>query len=155
MPSALLDRLKSQMNVLSPVLDAIRQELGEARATALLHRALAEWRVRQAVELHEGIAGSPVERFLAGQRTLAPQIGDAVEFEMLEQTPQRAAFDIKRCAIAEYFRSLGESDLGYELVCRLDDTIAEQIGEGQVQLARSGTLMCGAERCDFRYTLGR
>jgi len=153
MPSALLERLKVQMGVLLPVVRAFRREFGTARVDEVLRRVLAEWRVRQALELHDSLEGPPVERFRQGQRMLAPQIGDALEFEMIEESPDRAVFNIRRCAFAEYFETLGESALGYELVCRLDEDIAERIGEGHVTLARSGTLMTGAAVCDFRYTL--
>ncbi len=72
---------------------------------------------------------------------------------MLEHTTERAAFNVIRCDIATYFREIGEPTLGFGLWCSLDTTMAEVIGEGEVQLTRCGTLMQGAPVCDFHYKL--
>jgi hypothetical protein len=45
---SLLDRVKLQAQVLLPILEALRVELGESRANALIFSALREWS-RQAI----------------------------------------------------------------------------------------------------------
>ena len=47
-------------------------------------------------------------------------------------------------------RALGEPELGSLLICETDFDIAS-IGEGEVSLERSQTLMQGAPSCTFRY----
>jgi len=57
-------------------------------------------------------------------------------------------FDVLRCPLADYFRSLGLGELGEGALCELDFRTAELEG---IKLVRTGTLAGGAERCDFRW----
>ena len=54
-----------------------------------------------------------------------------------------------------FFRELGEPELGFALLCSMDDDTAEEYGQGEVALKRTGTIMQGAPHCDFRYRLRR
>ncbi len=60
--------------------------------------------------------------------------------------------DVTRCVVAEFFASLGMSELCERAICDQDIRLAEQRG---IVLERSGTLAGGAERCDFRYFRAR
>jgi hypothetical protein len=59
------------------------------------------------------------------------------------------AVDVTRCPFAEYFESIGQPDFGAETICAVDNKLAELWG---FELKRSGLLMTGASRCDFRFT---
>ena len=54
------------------------------------------------------------------------------------------------CRFAEFFRALGEPELGALLICATDFDIAAA-GDGAVSLERAQTLMQGAPSCTFRY----
>lgn len=56
--------------------------------------------------------------------------------------------DVTRCVVAEYFGQLGEAELCQRVICHQDVRSAEHHG---ITLVRSGTLVGGADRCDFRY----
>jgi L-2-amino-thiazoline-4-carboxylic acid hydrolase-like protein len=84
-----------------------------------------------------------------------PQIGDAVDIEMQTMTAEQVDFDITGCRFAEFFRALGEPELGFALLCSMDETSAEEIGGDQVRFTRTNTIMQGGSRCDFRYALKR
>ena len=58
--------------------------------------------------------------------------------------------DVTRCRFAEFFRALGEPELGALLICEADFDIAS-VGESEVSLDRVQTIMQGAPRCIFRY----
>jgi hypothetical protein len=58
--------------------------------------------------------------------------------------------DVTRCRFAEFFRGLGEPELGALLICAADFDIAAA-GEGEVSLERAQTIMQGAPSCTFRY----
>jgi hypothetical protein len=58
--------------------------------------------------------------------------------------------DVTSCRFAEFFRALGEPELGALLVCHADFDIAAAAG-GEVSLDRSQTIMQGAPSCTFRY----
>jgi len=59
-------------------------------------------------------------------------------------------FDVTSCRFAEFFRALGEPELGALLICQTDFDIAA-VSEGEVSLDRAQTLMQGARSCTFRY----
>ncbi len=59
------------------------------------------------------------------------------------------ALDVVRCPFAEYFGSVGQQELGARAFCDIDIKLAEIWG---YDLKRTGLLMTGAPRCDFRFT---
>jgi len=59
-------------------------------------------------------------------------------------------FDVTHCRFAEFFRALGEPELGALLVCATDFDIVAA-GGSAVGLTRDQTLMQGAPSCTFRY----
>jgi len=75
---------------------------------------------------------------------------DALDYEVIEQSQDTFAFDVKRCRYAEFYKELGEPELGFLLVCSADFDTAEGFG-GDVKLTRTQTIMQGAPHCDFRY----
>ena len=155
MASPLLERVKIQAQVLVPVLRAFREAMGAERANQIAWQAMAEWRKQVTRELHAGFEGTPLERWRAGVEAGMPQIGDAVDIEMLAATPEKVELDVTGCRFAEFFRALGEPELGFALLCSMDDTAAEEIGGDQVRFTRTSTIMQGGTRCDFRYALKR
>jgi len=57
---------------------------------------------------------------------------------------------VTRCRFAEFFRALGEPELGALLICETDFDIAAA-GGSEVSLTRDRTIMQGASSCTFRY----
>ena len=81
-----------------------------------------------------------------------PRIGGDIDVEWLRQDADRVEFNITGCRYADFFRQLGEPELGAVLLCETDFHIAE-VGAPQVELDRSQTIMQGAKYCNFRYKL--
>ena len=73
-----------------------------------------------------------------------------VAFEILRHDKEALDIDVTRCRFAEFFRALGEPELGALLICDTDVDIAS-VGAGEVNLDRADTLMRGGPRCTFRY----
>lgn len=73
---------------------------------------------------------------------------------MIEQSQDAFAFDITACRYAEFYKELGEPELGFLLVCSADFDLAEVFGSN-IKLARTQTIMQGASHCDFRYKRSR
>jgi hypothetical protein len=69
---------------------------------------------------------------------------------MHRRDKQALEFDITSCRFAEFFRALGEPELGALLICHVDADIAEAGGD-EVSFSRTQTLMQGASCCNFRY----
>ena len=54
------------------------------------------------------------------------------------------------CRYADFYKELGEPELGFLLVCTAVFSVAEGFG-GDIKLTRTQTIMQGASHCDFRY----
>jgi len=150
---SLLQQAKIQAQVLVPLLRAFRAELGEERANQIAWRALAEWRRAVAQEMAARFEGSPAEQWGAVQAANIPLVGDATDMELVAHEEEALQFNITGCRFADFFRALGEPELGFALLCAMDDTMAEEIGRDEVHLTRGGTIMQGAPLCDFHYAL--
>jgi hypothetical protein len=152
----LLEQVKLQAEVLLPVLRRLRVELGAIRANALVAEALREWQR----SLHERTAAeTPGEPGWAklGAMVAAkmPAIGDAITMEWgAVDPPNVMEFKITRCAFAEFFRAVGEPELGALLTCEGDLYEVAAAG-GDIELTRPQTIMQGAASCDFRYAKRR
>ena len=149
---SLLDQVKIQAQVLVPILKALRAELGEERANKLVTSALRDWSREMFLRIGALMPGSPQERWAALNAAAMPRIGADVDFEMLKQEPEAMEFDVTGCRYADFFRALGEPELGAVLLCEGDDHMVE-VGRPEVELTRTQTIMKGAKYCDFRYRM--
>lgn len=147
---SLLDKTKIQAQVLVPVLRALRAELGNDKANGIVKQALRDWSQQLFAAIGEGIEGSPRRKWATMQDALADVSLQEVEVEMRRHDKEVLEFDVTRCRFAEFFRALGEPELGALLICETDFDIASA-SEGEVTLDRSQTIMQGAPSCTFRY----
>ena len=76
--------------------------------------------------------------------------GDALDYHVLEQSHDAFEIDVQRCRYAEFYRELGEPELGFLLVCSADFLFSEGF-DADIELTRTQTIMQGASHCDFRY----
>ena len=149
---SLLELVKIQAQVLTPVLRAFRAELGEERANEIALPALRAWSRDVYLKIGEEAQGTPREKWEAISLALSDRVGDAAEFEFTKQEPDALEFHIHRCRYAEFFQQLGEPELGAVLTCE-GDQHAEEVGGADVELTRPQTIMKGATFCDFRYRM--
>jgi hypothetical protein len=148
---SLLDEVKLQAEVILPVLRALRAEFGRPRADAIVGDALRQWARTLYHRIGESKSGTPRQKWDAvWAEDMRPRIGDAVDREMLRDDGTVREYNITRCRYAEFFKGLGEPELGGILLCDSDFHIAE-IGAANVEFKRTQTIMQGAPYCDFRY----
>jgi hypothetical protein len=147
---SLLDKTRIQAQVLVPVVRALRAELGKDKADAIVTQALRDWSKQLFAAIGDGIEGSPRRKWATVQSVWGEVSGREVDVEVLRQDKEALDMDVTRCRFAEFFRALGEPDLGALLICETDFDIAS-VGEGEVTLERAQTLMKGAPSCTFRY----
>ncbi len=149
MSVSVLEQVKIQSQILVPLVKALQAELGEDRANAIVRRAVGDvyrrlgeqwWQARKSKDLGENMAAA----FASFGR------GDALDFAVRACTPDTSEIDVTRCRYAEFYKELGEPELGFLLVCSQDFTFAEGFGP-DIELARTQTIMRGASHCDFRY----
>ena len=145
----LIERIKIQAEVLVPLVKALQSELGEERTNALVRKALGNhfrrlgeqwWQSKQSTHVAENMA-SAVASWARG---------DALDYSVRAQSQDVYEVDVTGCRYAQFYKELGEPELGFLLVCSQDFTFAEGLGP-DIKLTRTQTIMQGASHCDFRY----
>jgi hypothetical protein len=149
MSVSVIEQARIQAQILVPLVKALQAELGEERANAIVRGALRElyrgygeafWRARKEANVGKAVASA----FATYARD------DALDITVIEQSQDAFTFDVTRCRYAEFYRELGEPELGFLLVCSADFDTAEGFG-GDIRLTRTQTIMQGAPHCDFSY----
>jgi predicted ArsR family transcriptional regulator len=148
---SLLDKTRIQAQVLVPVLRTLRTELGKERADAIARQALRDWSKALFAAVGKSVDGSPRRKWAAMQTALTELTEREVTVEMHRHDKKALEFDVTHCRFAEFFRALGEPELGALLICATDFDIVAADGS-EVSLTREQTLMQGAPSCTFRYT---
>jgi len=134
-----------------PVLRTLRTELGKERADAIARQALRDWSKALFAAVGNSVDGSSRRKWAAMQTALTELTEREVTVEMHRHDKEALEFDVTRCRFAEFFRALGEPELGALLICATDFDIVAA-GCSEVSLTREQTLMQGAPSCTFRYT---
>jgi hypothetical protein len=147
---SLLDKTRIQAQVLVPVLRALRTEFGKDKADAIVKQALRDWSRELFAAIGKAIEGSTRRKWATVQSAWNEVSAREVEFETLRHDKEALEIDVTRCRFAEFFRALGEPELGALLVCEPDFDVAA-VGGGDVSLDRAQTIMKGAPSCTFRY----
>ena len=150
---SIIEQAKIQAQVLVPVVKALQAEMGEARANALVRSALGDLYRRYGEEFARAKNENNLGKVMASAfATYARE--DALDYRVIEQSEDAFAMDVTGCRYAEFYRALGEPELGFLLVCGADFPTAEGLGPGKT-LTRTQTIMQGASHCDFRYKRSR
>jgi hypothetical protein len=153
MSVSVIEQAKIQAQVLVPLVKALQAELGAARANALVRKALGDlyrgfgeefWKAKNSANNEADLGKAVASAFKTYARD------DALAYDVVEQTADTFAFDVTRCAYAEFYKALGAPELGFLLVCTADFATADGFG-ADVRLTRTQTIMQGASHCDFRY----
>ena len=149
MSISVIEQAKIQAQVLVPLVKALQAELGEARANALVRNTLGDLYRRFGEEFWTAKNDANLGQAVASAFKTYARDG-ALAYDVIEQTQDAFAFDVKRCAYAEFYKALGEPELGFLMICTADFATAEGFGP-DVRLTRTQTIMQGADHCDFRY----
>lgn len=147
----IIEQAKIQASVLVPLIKALQAELGEERANDIVREALGDiyrklgeqwWRAQGTSNLGDAVAAA-FTMYAAG---------DALEYEVIKQSPDTFEMNVTKCRYAQFYKELGVPELGFLLVCSADFPVAQGFGKN-VSLKRTQTIMQGASHCDFRYKL--
>ena len=145
----MLDQVKIQASVLVPLVKRLETELGKPEAHRIVREAVAENMRRMAKQFRDILPGdTPVEKVAAGLPIFSA--GGALDMDVTEQTKDTFTFAVTRCQYAEFYKTQGESELGYLLVCDGDHAMAEAMSP-DLEFTRTQTIMQGAPHCDFCY----
>ena len=145
----IIQQAKIQAQILVPLVKTLKAELGEERANALVRRSLGDIYRRYGEEFRRTKNERNLGKIMASAfATYARE--DALDYRVIEQSQDAFEIDVTGCRYAEFYKKLGEPELGFLLVCSADFPTAEGLGP-DIKLTRTQTIMQGASHCDFRY----
>lgn len=145
---SLLRQREIEARILAPLVRAVIAELGEARALELLRETVRGLAREGGAALAESIGQASLTAFATCLDRWSE--GGALEIEVLENSPERLEFNVRRCRYAEMYQALGLGDLGSSLSCVRDFALVEGFSP-LIRLTRTQTIMEGAPFCDFRF----
>jgi predicted ArsR family transcriptional regulator len=143
-----LQRRKIEGRVLIPFIQALQDKFGEEAAREVIDATIRKLAAEDGARWADGYGQS-----MASLRKVAQEVwagGGSLEVKILDQSDDHLDFNVTRCRYAEFYREIGEPELGFLLVCSADFAVAEGLG-ADIRLERTQTIMQGADHCDFRY----
>ena len=142
-----LTRREVEARIVGPLIDGLAEEFGRARVIGVVAEIIARIARQEGADLASDL-GDDVDAFVASLDYWRRD--GALEIDLIEQTPERLAFNVTRCRYAELYRSLGLQHLGAVLSCNRDGAFIEGFNP-QASLDRPHTIMEGGSCCKFRY----
>lgn len=149
-PTPYMQWVKTQTDVLIPLLRHIRAELGEEKGNALVYPVLREYMKKWIAEYASKESDDPIENFFKTSGRIEKTFEGDVDYDVLKQDDETFDLNVTHCRYAQFFRELGEPELGAILVCEADNHIAD-LSAPAVTLTRTDTIMKGGSHCPFRY----
>jgi hypothetical protein len=146
----LLERREIEARIVGPLIRAVIDEVGEARALEIVRGVVSILARESGKELARAFGTASLEAFAGCLDQW--KAGGALEIEVLEQSAENLDFNVTRCRFAEMYRALGLADLGFSLSCQRDFALVEGFNP-EIRLTRTQTLMQGAPFCDFRFRI--
>ena len=142
MKTSILEATKIQARAVIPIVKALELELGKEAAHKLVGRAIADNYVAWREKL--GFVENSHPRDDADAMTFP------VENVVVEDSEEAYSHDVTGCAFADYFRAIGEPEIGALMTCGVDFAAEARI-RPVWEFSRSQTRMQGAPCCDFRW----
>lgn len=145
----ILARRRIQAEVIKPIYEAMKQEIGAERAQAIIGRAISADAVREGQKFAAlEPEGADIESFVRLQHLWEKD--NALEVEVLAADAESFDYNVSRCRYAEMYHAMGIGEIGHLLSCNRDSEFI--VGyDNRVELTRTSTIMGGGSCCDFRY----
>lgn len=144
-----LKRREIEARIVAPLLDRLAAEYGPG-VFDVAREVIVDVARDQGAALAAQVGGDSLPEFAHGLGAWSAD--GALETEVLELSDDSFAFDVTRCRYAEMYRSLGLAELGATMSCNRDGALIEGFNPN-VTFERTQTIMGGADRCDFRFTV--
>lgn len=145
-----LKRREIEARVIGPIIERFGEEFGQERVVELLRDVIIDVAKTQGEALAAVMGGKDLTHFADSMEAWTR--GGALEIDIVDQEPNRFAFNVTRCQYAEMYRDLGMAELGAALSCNRDGTMVEGFNP-DIAFTRTQTIMGGASHCDFVYEL--
>jgi hypothetical protein len=151
MTETLLERRRIEAEFARDIFDVLEDEIGTDRAVAILTRAIARLAKKAGADFASAARGGNDLLTFAGMLAVWGE-DDAVIIDLKRREADRLDFNVIRCRYAEMYRELDISGLGAILSCNRDGAFCTGFNPA-IRLARTQTIMAGADHCDFRFSL--
>ena len=145
----ILQRRRIEANIISPIYQIMKRELGQERASDIIREAITE-------DAHKAGArfaasepnGANLLTFIAIQDLWKKD--DALVTDVIEESEEVYTYEVKRCAYAEMYQEMGLAEIGNLLSCTRDFEFI--VGyDPTIEITRTKTIMGGDSHCDFHY----
>jgi len=146
-----LKRREIQSPLIACLLEAFIDEIGYEKTMQVASAAIQKDAMQAGKTMAEKYGGDSIKQL----RRVVQEVwadGEALEFNILEETNEKLSFDVTRCQYAELYDRLGIKKFGFCLSCNRDTALIQAFNP-QMKLLRTQTIMEGAERCDFRIVI--
>jgi len=143
-----LQRRRIEGRALIPFIEALSEKFGEDAMRNVLEATIRKMAVRDGAQWAEAYGGN-----IEGLKSVVQDVwagGGGMDVEIIEQSEAQFDFNVTRCGYAEFFKSLGLTELGARIHCSRDHATLESFND-EFGLQRSQTIMQGAACCDFRF----
>ncbi|WDZ79502.1 L-2-amino-thiazoline-4-carboxylic acid hydrolase (plasmid) [Ensifer adhaerens] len=149
----ILARRRIEAGIIAPIYEAMREEIGEERAQAILDKAITKAAIEAGRTFAAKTPGGTNLRTFQELQDLWTQ-DDALVIEVTKATDEEFHYNVKRCRYAETYREMGLGHIGHLLSCNRDGVFCTGY-DPRITLERTQTVMQGASHCDFRYRLNK
>jgi len=140
-----------EAGIAAALIDGFADDIGPRQAMDTAGRVIR----RLAAEAGRRLATERRSNSLADLAALISEIwcaDNALEIEMLHQTPTQLHFNVIRCGYADQYNRMGLREFGFCLSCNRDSAFCDGFNP-DIRLQRTRTIMEGAPYCDFRYEI--
>ena len=150
-PLPILQQRRIEANILKHVYENLSERFGKEQAREIVQETVSQSAIEQGKTFADQIDGDPNLKDFYDILPLWSRDG-ALEIDVLEASPNKLDFNVKRCRYAEMYREMGIGEIGDLLSCQRDGDFC--IGYNpEIEFRRTQTIMGGASHCDFRYSL--
>ena len=150
-PLPILQQRRIEANILKHVYENLSERFGKEQAREIVQETVSQAAIEQGKTFADQINGDPNLKDFYDVLPLWSRDG-ALEIDVLEASPDKLDFNVKRCRYAEMYREMGIGEIGDLLSCQRDGDFC--IGYNtEIEFRRTQTIMGGASHCDFRYSL--
>tara|TARA_Y100001934_G_C12251007_1_gene725128 strand:+ start:739 stop:1212 length:474 start_codon:yes stop_codon:yes gene_type:complete len=150
-PLPILQQRRIEANILKHVYENLSKRFGKEQAREIVQETVSQSAIEQGKTFADQIDGDPNLKDFYDILPLWSRDG-ALEIDVLEASPDKLDFNVKRCRYAEMYREMGIGEIGDLLSCQRDGDFC--IGyNAEIEFRRTQTIMGGASHCDFRYSL--
>ncbi|MCW1842674.1 L-2-amino-thiazoline-4-carboxylic acid hydrolase [Prosthecomicrobium hirschii] len=147
----IIERRRIEAEILKHVYDVLTESHGAEAARETVGAAVSRSAIAQGAKFRAELGRDPD---FADFAAILPNwtANDALTIEVKSATAETLEFDVVRCRYAEMYREMGLGEIGHLLSCNRDGEFCTGYNPN-MELTRTGTLMQGAKRCDFRYRM--